>query len=155
MEIIQKHFHEGLSTARVRPSNSPSSRSSWTLPLVADRREHQCRTRDRTSRIFFPSSPSLPRFVVERGFLPFGWWVSIKKNEKEPSSFSSSSSFSFSAPQKRDTRRSTSTDRSQATGTEFSSVRNASLRLCPGFTTLYSGLRFMRYHRSRPGPFHK
>lgn len=115
--------------------------------------------------IFFPSPPSLPRFAVERGFFHFfllvGFHKKKKKKEKEPSSSSScSSSSSFSCcppppPQKRDTRRSTSTDRSQATGTEFSSVRNASLRLCPGFTTLYSGLRFMRYHRSRPGPFHK
>lgn len=94
---------------------------------MADRREHQCRRRDLNSLLdsrLFPRSSSRkgqPGFSLFGG-LGFHKEKTKKRKERNP------------PPPKTWTREDRpSTDRSRATGTEFSSVRNASLRLCPAF----------------------
>lgn len=108
--------NHGLSKGLAPPPPS----SSWTPGFVADRREHQCRRRDLNSDY----SLAPPR---EKGWtqplVGFHKKKKKRKGRRNPPPF----------PNTWTREDGPSTDRSRATGTEFSSVRNASLRLCPAF----------------------
>lgn len=108
--------NHGLSKGLAPPPPS----SSWTPGFVADRREHQCRRRDLNSDY----SLAPPR---EKGWtqplVGFHKKKKRRKGRRNPPPF----------PNTWTREDGPSIDRSRATGTEFSSVRNASLRLCPAF----------------------
>lgn len=78
------------------------------------------------------------------------WWVSTKKKKKEKEG-GTLLPFQIRGHEKMD-RRSTGLELLAPSSRQLGTPRYA---FVPLFTTLYSGLRFMRYHRSRPGPFHK
>lgn len=130
--------NHGLSKGLAPPPPS----SSWTPGFVADRREHQCRRRDLNSDY----SLAPPR---EKGWTqPLVGFHKKKKKEKEGGTLLP---FQIRGHEKMD-RRPTGLELLAPSSRQLGTPRYA---FVPLFTTLYSGLRFMRYHRSRPGPFHK